>query len=306
MRSLASYDSIIEMALGKKKASEDPAEFVARKDYKKAISLYRERISKQPKNASLRLSLGDTLLLANQQNEAIREYKEVGALYTEEGFLVKAIAIYKKILKIQPGNRDVETFLEHLAERRDIDSPKPKAVAAPAPVAAAAPAVARPSSAARAEVAPARRPAPKLPVLEIESRLFKDLAPEEFRGIVASLALRHFEEDTIIVQEGDPGNSMFIIVRGQVRVITHDSRHKEIVLADLGEGEFFGEVSLLTGRPRTATIITNLDSELLELPRKEYEKLVARHPHVKVVMEEFNQQRAYRTIEAIIQSKREK
>lgn len=333
------------MAL-KKKEPEDPAEFVARKDFKKAAALYRERVAKQPKNATLRLSLADTLLMANQADEAIREYKEVGALYTEDGFLVKAIAIYKKILKLRPGDRDVEAFLEHLSDRRGMDTsrgrtapvpaPPPPARQKPEPAPQAAPQAAPPPARPAPAPPPQRPPAPTLPpppvielepdvpiidmddvpvidlfepeappVLEIETHLFRDLAPEEFQSIVAKLTLRHYEEDTIVVQEGDPGDSLFIVVRGQVRVLTHDNRNKEIVLANLGEGEFFGEVALLTERPRTATIITNLNTELLELTRDDYNSLIARYPNVKTVMEEFHHQRAYKTIEAMIQSMRE-
>jgi tetratricopeptide (TPR) repeat protein len=301
------------MALSKKKeVIEDPAELVARKDYKKAIAIYRERVSKQPKNATLRLALADTMLLANMQDEAIREYKETGALYTEDGFLVKAIAIYKKILKLRPGDRDVETFLEHLSDRRGLDVPKGKPpAAAPAPAQSASPPAASAVAARPPAAAPVQTPPPsppqapvRPPSVEIETMLFRDLSPDEFREIVARLALRHFEEDTIIVKEGDPGDSLFIVVRGQVRVITHDVRQNEIELADLGEGEFFGEISLLTGRPRTATIITNLDTELLELTRTDYERVVAQYPNVKIVMEEFHQKRAYKTVEAMIQAMR--
>ena len=51
------------MPLGKKKDPDDPAEFIARKDYKKAISILKERLTKQPKNTNHRLSLADTLLI---------------------------------------------------------------------------------------------------------------------------------------------------------------------------------------------------------------------------------------------------
>lgn len=85
-------------------------------------------------------------------------------------------------------------------------------------------------------------------------------------------------------------------------MLTKNAQQKEVVLANLGEGEFFGEVSLLTGRPRTATILTNVDSELLELTRDDYERIASKYPHVKDVVQEFHQQRAYKTVEAMIQS----
>jgi len=70
----------------------------------------------------------------------------------------------------------------------------------------------------------------------------------------------------------------------------------------LRQGEFFGEISLLTGKPRTATIITSTSSELLELTRDDFAKIVKKHPHVQKVVEEFHLQRAHKTMEAIIQS----
>lgn len=279
------------MALAKKKDQEDPQSYIARKEYKKAIAIFRERVAKQPKNSGLKMNLADTLLMDNQIEDALREYKELASVYTDEGFIVKAIAIYKKMLKMRPDMKEVEHLLSELSDKRVMDAPRPKA----APVA-------QPMEMEEEAQVAEEEPSPLATQLEIEMKLFKDLAREEFQQIVAKLTLRHYAEDTIVVQEGDPGDSMFIVARGEVRVLTKDSKQKEVVLANLSEGEFFGEVSLLTGRPRTATIITNLDSELLELKREDFESIIAKFPHVKQVVEDFHQQRAYKTIEAMIQS----
>ncbi|PWT93338.1 MAG: hypothetical protein C5B54_01995 [Acidobacteria bacterium] len=260
------------------KKSDDPQEYIARKEYKKAIDLLREKLSKQPKNNSIRLSLADTLFADNQQAEAINEYRTLASQYTEEGFLVKGIAVYKKILKLRPDMRDVEELLEKLSDKRS-DPPS-----------------------GRKEVSAVEPTFEETASTEIESKLFRDLSQEELRQVIDKLILRHYEEDTIIVQEGDPGDSLFIVARGEVRVLTKDSKQKEVTLASLGEGEFFGEVSLLTGRPRTATIITNVDSDLLELKRLDFDVIIEQFPHVRQVLEDFHQQRAYKTVEAMIQS----
>jgi cAMP-dependent protein kinase regulator len=135
--------------------------------------------------------------------------------------------------------------------------------------------------------------------------LFKELSPEEFKQIVPHLSLSHFEKDVVIVKEGDPGDSLFIIVRGSVRVLTKGPRQKEIVLANLGEGDFFGEVSLLTGRPRTATILTTAASDVLELTRADYESIIKKYPHIKQVMEVSHHQRAVEAVRVIKKSYRE-
>lgn len=259
-----------------KKEQEELQALLAKKDYKKAIPLLREWMGKQPKNASVRLNLADALLASGQQDDAIQQYRDLATLLTEQGFIVKAIAVYKKILKLKPNFPEVEKMLSELSEKREKAEPPRK---------------------------PQKGESTKdvSPYLEIDTKLFQGFNREEFVDLVSKLSLRHFEEDTIVVKEGDPGDSMFIVVVGEVRVLTRDSHNAEVVLGNLREGDFFGEIALLTGKPRTATIITNTDTELLELTRADYENIVTRYPRVKEVMTEFHEQRAYKTIEAMIQ-----
>jgi CRP-like cAMP-binding protein len=88
-------------------------------------------------------------------------------------------------------------------------------------------------------------------------------------------------------------------------VITQDSKKREMVLSILREGDLFGEIALLTGKPRTATVIANMATELLELSRSDYKKLISKHPRIKKVVEALHQARAHKTVEAMIQSYRE-
>ncbi|MCI0413119.1 cyclic nucleotide-binding domain-containing protein [bacterium] len=265
----------------KKKSAED---YIGKKQYQKAIALYREKLQEQPRNTALLMNIADTLLMDKQVDHAIREYKKIAVIQTEQGFILKAIAVYKKILKIQPGNAEVEHLLSNLSERlamTEQSSPVEKAKTPPLK-----------------ETEEAN--------LEIENKLLKDLSPDEFKQVVAKLNLRHFEEGAVVVKEGDPGDSLFVVVHGEVRVLTRTPLNKEVFLANLGEGEFFGEIALLTGKPRTATIITNTRSELLELTKEDYEKIILRYPNVKKVVEEFHVQRTYKTVEAMIQAAQEK
>lgn len=107
----------------KKKASEDPQDFIVRKEYKKAIDIFREKLKQQPQNSNLRLALADALLSNSQVAEALREYKELAAKYTDEHFILKAVAVYKKMLKIRPDMKDVEKLLAGLSEKREDESP---------------------------------------------------------------------------------------------------------------------------------------------------------------------------------------
>jgi cAMP-dependent protein kinase regulator len=265
----------------KKKSAED---YIEKKQYQKAIAWYKEKLQEQPQNKALLKKIADTIFMYKHVDQAIRDYKKIATIQTEQGFILKAIAVYKKILKIQPANTEVEHLLSNLSERLAITE-EPSIV--------------------QVKSSPVKQPEEELS-LEIENKLLKDLSPDEFKQVVAKLNLRHFEEGAVVVKEGDPGNSLFIVVRGEVRVLTQTPMKKEVFLANLGEGEFFGEIALLTGKPRTATVIANATSELLELTRADYEKIIERYPHVKKVVEEFHVQRTYKTVEAMIQATQNK
>jgi cAMP-dependent protein kinase regulator len=251
----------------------EPEDYINRKEYSQAIELLRERLAAQPKNIPIKTQLADTLLLANHKDEAIDEYGDLARLYKEQGFYIKAIAVYKRILKIDPALPEIQTLLENLS--RQVEATVSGSIR---------------------RVETARAPE------QIETQLFKDLSPAEFKQIVNSLSLQHYPSNQVVVKEGDPGDSMFVVVRGEVRVITRDMQQREFELAKLGEGQFFGEVALLTGKPRTATILTSQDCELLKLTKSDYDNIVQRYPNIKKVLEEFHVKRAYQTVEAMLQS----
>jgi hypothetical protein len=126
-----------------------------------------------------------------------------------------------------------------------------------------------------------------------ENPLFSSFSPEELEAVIAGLELLSYEPGDVIVLEGDPGDSLFIVTTGVVKAFLREPGPAPPRLARLlGEGEFFGEVSILSGRPRTATVTAATACELLELDRKTLDEITARHPNVRAVLEEFYVQRA--------------
>jgi hypothetical protein len=137
-------------------------------------------------------------------------------------------------------------------------------------------------------------------ILKAKDLLFGELSESEYLKMIDLMEIRTFQPGEIVVREGNPGDSMFIICDGDVSVMTKDKSGKEVQLADLSEGDFFGEVSLLTGKPRTATIYAISYTEVLELKRTSLPEIEANCPQIRQKLEDFYHKRTMHTIETLI------
>jgi small-conductance mechanosensitive channel len=107
--------------------------------------------------------------------------------------------------------------------------------------------------------------------------IFAPLSDEETEFLAQSARTRIFAPDEPIVRFGLEGKSMFIIVRGKVSVqITEKGVEKEV--GTLGENDFFGEMSLLTGEKRTATVVAVEETEVLRIEKTAMKKIFSNNP----------------------------
>jgi cAMP-dependent protein kinase regulator len=107
-------------------------------------------------------------------------------------------------------------------------------------------------------------------------------------AVIQGLKLLTFERGQAILREGQPGGSLYTLTSGRVRVFRKDpDTGKQKPLGDLKEGAFFGEISILTGQPRMASIVALTRCELLELDRPTLDEIAKAHPHVWDVLREF-------------------
>ena len=156
----------------------------------------------------------------------------------------------------------------------------------------------------------ANRPAtgPMQPVFEQPkvppSPLFEVLSADERAALIKEMELEQHNEGDVIITEGEAGSSMYVIAHGEVKVYTHGAGGKggNVYLAKLGEGDFFGEVSVLTGKPRTATITASKPTELLRLDKEKLDTALAKYPGIRKVLDDFYRKRAKHTVEAMIES----
>jgi CRP-like cAMP-binding protein len=114
--------------------------------------------------------------------------------------------------------------------------------------------------------------------------LFYLLEPEHLRELAGKLAHRSYQRGDVIFQKGDSGTTMYVIKGGQVKVSTVSPQGAEVVLANLTDGDFFGELSLLDGSPRSATVTATATTHTLTLRRIDFLDIAHRRPELAVSM----------------------
>jgi CRP-like cAMP-binding protein len=105
--------------------------------------------------------------------------------------------------------------------------------------------------------------------------LFAELPDDELARIARLLKERKVSENEEIFAQGETGDGMYVILQGRVRIATTDNFGRERVLAFYGPGEFFGDMAVLTGEPRSATASASTNLRLLQLRKDDFDMLVA-------------------------------
>jgi NADH:ubiquinone reductase (H+-translocating) len=115
------------------------------------------------------------------------------------------------------------------------------------------------------------------------------------------ISQEHFEPGQAVFHQGDLGDRIYIIVKGKAEVVRAQDGH-EIVLAELGAGEYFGEMALVENRPRTATIRCTDALDVISLPKREFNLLTAHLPEMKHGFEQVITQRRQANALALAQT----
>jgi hypothetical protein len=284
--------------LAKGKATGLP-ELLARKQFGKAVELARDQLKARPRDGRLRLQFADTLVAAGRGKEAVPFLRQMAEELAEEGFAAKAIAILKRVQKIEPGRADIERRLASLiAEhaRREATSSRPAAAAAAPglpefdmeeideandPLEGFEPVVESDVEIdLEAEAAAARKPA-----------LFPDFSDDELVAVMGGLQLVEYKAGDLVVAQGEPGDSLFLVTTGTVKAWIRNREGRYVLVRRLGDGDFFGEISVLSGSPRTATVVAATPCEMLELDRATLDGITAQYPRVREVLQRFYEQR---------------
>lgn len=133
------------------------------------------------------------------------------------------------------------------------------------------------------------------------SHLFKSLDDEGRARLIESGYVLRFDPGDVIIRQGDAGSTMYLVMQGKVRVETSGARGS-VQLAELGRGACLGEVSVLTGGSRTATVTAVDAVQAVAFESHRIQRVIDAYPRVRKLLEATIEARARDTVEKIIGS----
>ena len=114
--------------------------------------------------------------------------------------------------------------------------------------------------------------------------IFNELTDQELEKIAALGVRKKYKKGSIILLEEETGAALFVIVSGKVKIVRMDDDGREVILSILGESDFFGEMAILDGLTRSASVVATAKSELFMIHRRDFLKLLNDYPMVAIAL----------------------
>ena len=110
--------------------------------------------------------------------------------------------------------------------------------------------------------------------------LFAGLSDEDIKAISSHAVTKTYAKNTVIINEGDESDSLYVIITGRVKVFLSDEDGKEVILNTQEAGDYFGELALIDEAPRSASVMTLDDSKMSIVSKRDFENCLTRHPQI--------------------------
>ncbi len=287
------------------------------RDWPEALKAIDEIIDEEPENANHYLKKGDICMKAGDKAGSLNAYLRAAWYLNNQGFLRKSLAVYKMALRLDPDNDEANRAANRIMmeiessartstkEWTGVFEPgQPSGEAETFEMEAEEQAVLLQPVASQDEVssggtvseetedprAGLRGPSPQ--------GFLSHFTGSEIEEILSRSELRNFADGETVVREGDTGDSIYVIKSGSASVVGHFFG-RVVHLENLSEGDIFGEVAFLTGRTRTANVISKGGLEAYELDRLLLEELVERRPEILSQINEIYIKRVKDTIRKV-------
>lgn len=114
--------------------------------------------------------------------------------------------------------------------------------------------------------------------------IFSELPDEALEKIEKTGTRKSFNKNDVILMEEESGTALFVIVTGKVKVARSSNDGREVILTILTDSDFFGEMAILDGLTRSATVTATEETELFMLQRNDFMNLLHEHPEISIVL----------------------
>ncbi len=264
--------------------------------YEAALGGYLAVMRGVPGFVRARFRIADTLLNFNARPQALEVYKAVAWHAIKSGQPLAALVAIKMAAALDPKQTDIIEILAQLYSK-DSDRVGEASEAGERVLLKESDEAGNSEGLAGGDlVATAAREAADIEAIaqyphQLPSiPLFSFLDEDAFIAVLAGLQLRRFVKGNIVIQEGQPGDSFFMIAEGDVEV-GRNVGGKALSLARLHPGAVFGEMALISKAPRTATVMANADCDVLELKRASLEDQASKLASVTQALKDFTHDR---------------
>lgn len=123
-----------------------------------------------------------------------------------------------------------------------------------------------------------------LPTMLQRVPLFSALNNEELAAVCAHVVTRSYAKNCVLITEGDATDSLFIILKGRVKVYLSDDRGREVILTQQTSGEYFGELALIDDAERSASVMTIEPSTFIIINKHSFKEILAANPSIAVTL----------------------
>jgi CRP-like cAMP-binding protein len=269
------------------------------KQFERALAIFAESVRRTPEDHRSRMLAGKCFAELGEKERAVSALHACAEGLLKRDYLLSAIGACKIALDVSPNEKRLRDTLIRIHSRASRATSGKAAVPPPLPPevlsdrkvtedvmamhgdelsSKANEVLAAPDTGGHAD--PNSRP--PLP-------LFADLERDAFIDLVQRMSYRTFKESEKVSTEGEGGDAIYVIVAGKAEVTR--SAEQDRKLGFLGGGSIFGELSLLTGAPPTATVTTMVETEMFEIKREHLNAVAKAFPSVPGALADFAQQR---------------
>ncbi len=239
-------------------------------DFKKAIKVIFTKLKDFPGDLTLKLKLAECYEGLKDTENAVRVYLDSADEFIKTGEKEKAFALLKKAQKIDPDNEEVNMKLNALETKKEVES-------------------------FSFDIEVEKGSESKLTLKQQEIKeVLKTIFPvgeNAISKIAEAFEPISLQDGETLIKEGEEGNSLFVVIEGELKVFSKDFGEEPIQV--LNKGEVAGEVSFLKGVPRTATLVSEGETKVGELKGEKAKDVLTPFPELMKILEEILEKRVY-------------